>query len=107
MGFSQAILSQSAVRVAFGTITGTYATALTTTGNVVLLNIVSNLDQEVVLSLNGGLNDHLHFPPGLVPTRIVLDLGSNELSYSGVIQIKHLGAAPTAGAISILAIRRA
>lgn len=107
MGFSQAILNQSAVRVAFGSIGASYATALTVVGNGMILNIVNNLDQEVVISLNGGLNDHLFIPSGLTPTVVRLDFGSNEMTYSGVIQVKHNGVAPTTGAVSLLVIRRA
>lgn len=107
MGFSQCLLNQSAARVGFASVTGTYVTALTVVGNGVLMNIISNLNQEVVISLNGGLNDHIYVPPGVTPVVFALDFGTNELSYSGVIQLKHTGVAPASGAINILVVRRA
>ena len=107
MSTNSPILTQSAGRIAFGSVTGAYATLLTVAGTGATMIINSSLDKEVVLSLNGGTNDHVYIQPGLTPASLIIDFAANDMSYSGTIQVKHTGAAPTAGVLSVLVIRKA
>lgn len=106
----QAIFNQPYGRLAFGAITGTYATLITLardTGylaaeSATILLFFNTLNQDVIISLDGGVTDW-----GYVPAlaNFTLDLTAGEMLYTGTIQVKHAGVAATAGAISVSAVR--
>lgn len=109
---TQALFNDTYGRLAFGSITGTYATlkAVTTvTGSVTgnkgsagILEFFNTLNQDVIISLDGGTTDAIYLPAGLSYT---IDLFANFLEFVGTIQVKHAGVAPTSGGISVTIIR--
>jgi len=100
---NRALVNVPAVRLAFGSVSGTYANLLASIqGRAVCLVITNSLNSESVLSLDGGTTDW-----GFIPARVslVIDLASNETEYNGTVSVKHNGVAPTSGAIAASIIR--
>ncbi len=106
MNLAPAVLTTPAVRLVFGSVGGTPTTLITVGGTGAILIIRSTLDQEVVISLNGGVTSHIHIQPSLTANQIILDLAAAGISYGGTVTVNHLGAAPTAGVITAGVIGR-
>lgn len=83
-------------RLAFGSVTGSYVTLLAATGSVRKLLLTNSLDKETIITLDGGTTDFIYLPAS---TGLLLDFDIS-LQYSGTVQVKHNGVAPTVGAIS-------
>lgn len=110
MARNQAMFNQPYGRIAGASITGTYATLLTIargTGflaaeSATILFFFNTLDADIVISFDGGVTDWGYIPANANWT---IDLTAGEMLYTGVIQVKHAGVAPTTGAISASAVR--
>ena len=95
-------------RLAFGSVGAGYSSLITVSGRGAIVMITSSLNQEVVISLNGGTTDWGYLP--LVPATAAgfpytIELGANDAEFTGTISVKHNGVAPTAGAIAASVIR--
>ena len=97
--YLQALNTLAGGRVAFGSVGAGYSTLLTVTDKAIILLVSNTLNQDVVLSLDGGTTNWHTLPAGI---SFVLDFGTNGASFNGTIQVKHNGVAPTAGAISAM-----
>ena len=87
----------NAGRLAFGSVGAGYTVLLAAvSGSVRKIVITNSLNQEVVLSINNATNDFIYLP---ALQGIVIDL-DNSMHWSGIVQVKHNGVAPTGGAIS-------
>ena len=93
--------------VAFGSVTASYTLVTTVQGPCVLLDITHSFNQACVLSLDGGVTDHIFLVPNITVASQPVNFGANGTVWAGSIFIKHLGAAPTGGAVGILPVRRA
>ena len=84
-------------RLAAGAVTGSYATLLpAVSASVRKLIITNSLDQETVISLNGGATDFLFLP---AQQGIIIDFDTS-MHWAGSCVVKHNGVAPSVGAIS-------
>lgn len=93
-------------RLAFGSITGTYATLKSgISGSVRQIIISTSLNNEIILSLDGGTTDFLHMPGSTIPRELILDL--DEGQWTGDVKVKHNGVASTSGFIAVGFIRGA
>lgn len=101
MGLMRARAPFAAGRVAFGGISGTYATLIGPVSDVRHIIITNTLDNEVIISLDGGTTAYLYIPGSilLASKEYVISLPP-DLAYNGTISVKHNGAAPTAGVIA-------
>lgn len=104
--FNQALFNNPYTRVAFGSITGSFTTIDTITdwnagsaqsGSVAVIMIQNSLNQDVILSFDGGTTESLYLSS--TTTGLVIDLAASNMIFQGVIQIKHAGAAPGSGAL--------
>lgn len=93
MSTSAVIVTDAGTATAFGSVGAGYATIRTVTGALKKLVIASTLDQEAVLSLDGGTTDWMVIPANFT---MVLDFNP-DLIFSGVMQLKHNGVAPLSG----------
>lgn len=90
---------------AFGSITSGYDSAfldLTTGSPAKLLLITNTLNQDIMISLDGGATTSFRIT-GFQHT--VIDLASNGLVYNGDLRVKYASAAPTSGNLTIKAFR--
>lgn len=95
-------------RLAFGSVGAGYSSLLTVAGRGAILMITSSLNQEVVISLDGGTTNWGYLP--LVPATAagfpyIIEFGASDAEYTGTVSVKHNGVAPTAGAIAASIIR--
>lgn len=104
--YKQALFNNPYVRIPFGSITGTYTNidiitnwqpGSTQSGSAGIIMIQNNLNQDVILSFDGGVTDSFYLLTAT--TGLVIDLATNGMLFEGTVQIKHTGAAPTSGAI--------
>lgn len=112
MGYAQALFNTAYGRLAFGSITGTYATLLTVTpstgsitnnrGAATILYFFNNLNADVIISLDGGTTDAVYLPANFSWT---CDLSTGNMLYTGTIQVKHTGSAPASGGIACSVVR--
>lgn len=93
MSASQAFITQAGAAIAFGSVGAGYGTALAITGSARKVIIASSLNQECVVSLDGGTTDFMVFPANFTLT---LDFDPSMI-YSGTVSVKHNGVAPTSG----------
>lgn len=99
----QAKVNTAAGRLAFGSISGTYATLLAlTTGNYRMLVIYNGTDKEMIVSLDGGTTAFAYIATG---KELSLNFGAADLEFNGTIQVKDNGSAATSGAITVCAVR--
>lgn len=100
----KALVNQGGGSIAFGSITGAYQNIFSSSvqGRGVVLYILNTLNQDMILSLDSGTTDWIALPAGL---SITIDLGANEVEYSGNIAVKNNGISPTSGRISVGVIR--
>lgn len=96
VNITTAFTDTAAGRVAFGSVGAGYGTLLSCSGSVRKLIITNSLNQEVVISLDNGTTDFIYLPANV---GIILDF-DNSVHFSGVVQVKHNGVAPTSGAIA-------
>lgn len=87
--------------IAFGTVTGSYATAITVAGNARQLHIVSSLDQDVKLKFATDAGEFTVAAGNVAHAIQLADFGVDPSSPSVVVQIKHTGVAPTTGSITL------
>ncbi len=82
-----------------GSLTGSFATIMTTTAAAKIIAIFSSLDQPVTVSLDGGTTSIVN----LDGESVVFDLGTSgmNLASGAVIQVKYSGSAPTTGSIRV------
>lgn len=81
-----------------------YVTVLSDPGaDYVQLTVFNTLDQPMTLSIDGGSTDHYRLP---VRGSFTFDYGSNgrKIAHNNV-SVKRTGSAPTAGEISVTAVR--
>lgn len=93
MSAAQAFVDQAGAAIAFGSVGGSYSAALAVTGSARKVVIVSSLNQECVVSLDGGTTNFMVFPASFTLT---LDFDPTMI-YSGTVSVKHNGVAPTSG----------
>lgn len=99
---NKGIADQNYGTVAFGGISGTYATTLAITDGAIL-TLLNKTDQPVIFSLNGGTNDYIKvFANDSHP----IDFGAAGLRFTGTVSVKHAGVAPTSGEAIAAVIRR-
>ena len=101
MSSAQIIVTQAGGAIAFGSVGAGYGTALAVTGTVRKLIFASTLDQECVVSLDGGTTNWMVFPANFTLT---IDLNP-DMQYSGTISVKHNGVAPLSGKFIVAVIR--
>lgn len=90
--------------LAFGSVTGTYATLVgPVAGRGLILTISQNLNNGCIISLDGGATDYMTLAPN---NPIAIDFGANGVEYSGTVSVKQSAAgANTSGSISAGFIR--
>lgn len=108
----KALFNQAPGAYAFGSLTGSYQLFQAVTpihgsvtgdkGFVKIVYINNTLNQEVLISFDGGVTDFLWLPPN---TNYVLDLAAAGVVLTESIYIKHNGVAPTAGKIYCNTVR--
>jgi len=97
-GITTADVSFTGPTIAAASVTGTYAALNTFNGkSVQVLVLINTLNQEVTLSLDEGVTNWMVLP--VVSTFLSITLP--HMQWSGVVSIKHNGAAATAGRLSI------
>lgn len=112
MTIKQPVFNFPYARIAFGSVGAGYSTVATLepvaistslppAGGVAILNFQNSLNQDVILSFDNGTTDSVYLLAG---KDYSLDLGAADLSYTGVVRIKHAGVAPTSGAIVLTAV---
>ena len=98
MGRNRIDTTQAYGTLAFGSVTAAYATLVSSVqGRGICLHFFNSLDAAIVVSLDGGTTDWGLIPAGLSWT---IDLGANDIEYSGTSSVKDNGAANTSGFIS-------
>lgn len=110
MARNQAIFDQPYGRLAGASITGSYQTLINiargsgflAAESATILLFFNTLDKDIIVSLNGGVTDWGYIP---ALANWTLDLTAGDMLFTGVVQVKHAGVAPTTGAISVSAVR--
>lgn len=87
---------QAGASIAFGSITASFQ-AIAAVKLAVGVYVLSDLDTAMLLSLDGSTTWGL-LPP---TTSILIPFGQLGLEFTGSIYVKHNGAAPTTGSISV------
>lgn len=83
-------------------ISGTYQTIFTATFDLVILQIFNTVNEDTIISLDGGTTDHYKLPAG---TSFVLDFTANDARLSKpIVQVKKVSATPTSGFMSVTGI---
>ncbi len=79
-------------------LTGSYATLLDATTDLLILHFFNSCNTTILVSMDGGTTDSFELEAG---ESFSLDLGSNGMKHSNAVNIsaKHAGAVPTAGTI--------
>lgn len=104
--FNQALFNNPYTRIAFSSIAGSFTNVdiiagwqpgLAQSGSLAVIMIQSNLNQDVIISFDGGVTDSFYLTSDT--KGVVIDLAASNMVYEGTIQIKHAGVAPTSGAI--------
>ena len=88
--------------LAFGSIPAGYATLVGPIARVTGLIFFNSLDQDVVVSLDGGTTDFVTLPPGI---NFVLNMRALGIEYNGTVSVKRLSGASTVGYISCGVLR--
>ena len=96
MSLNKAVVSTAGGLVSFGSVGAGYGTLLATTGRVRKIFLQNSLNQNIVVSLDGGTTNWMVL---LAQKDLAIDFDTS-LQFSGTISIKHNGVAPTSGAIS-------
>jgi len=86
--------------LAFGSITGSYATLLTDANAKLLVDIVNTTDAAIFVSFDA-TNNHQYVAPN---SSLRIPLGSHSRKESSNISIKHTGTAPTVGTVYAAAL---
>lgn len=103
MTLRRARLNNGSGRMAFGSLTGSYQSLLAAVpGRGVSLIFSNSLNAETVVSLDGGTTDFITLQAS---HSITIDFAAIGAEFSGAVFVKHTGAAPTSGAISVGVVR--
>jgi hypothetical protein len=94
-----AAVTQTFGKIAFGSLTGSFATIMTLSSDAKIVAIFSSLDQPVTVSLDGGTTSFME----LDSESVVLDLGTSgmKINSGAQIQVKYSSSAPTVGSIRV------
>lgn len=84
--------------VAFGDVGEEYAEAVEVTQRARIIFLANGTNAGVILSFDAGTSDSLTLDAGEVMT---IDLGANQMTYSGAIHQKRESSAPTTGSLYI------
>ena len=82
---------------AFGSVTGSYTTALTNSNPIKILDLFNATDKDLLISLNASTN----FTLIKAGTGKIFDMKANGISFSSNVSVKNNGVAPTLGSLFV------
>jgi hypothetical protein len=95
-----AVAFEAMQTVAFGSVGGSYAAALTPGSSIIEIEINNDTDAAIVVSFDAGTTDHWRIP---FKEARIFTFRNNFRNQSAAIHIKHEGVAPTEGNVYLMA----